>query len=140
MAILETIADVGSAITNVVELIFDAFVNVHDALNEFYNMLKDFNQTVIAITKDPSTGTGLPVVESIGVFRYLVGDPAFFVIYMVILFGCLFLKKNISKKAAFIIVVIFFVFGYLISIKNFLFAKFNLIISRLCDIMKNTIF
>lgn len=90
MAILETIADVGSAITNVVGLIFGAFVDVHDSLNEFYNMLKDFNQTVVAITKDPSTGTGLPVVESIGVFRYLVGDPAFFVIYMVILFGCLF--------------------------------------------------
>ena len=90
MALLETLEDVFSGVTNVVGLIFDAFVNVHDSLNEFYNMLKDFNNTVIAITKDPSTGTGLPVVESIGVFRYLVGDRAFFVIYMVILFGCLF--------------------------------------------------
>ena len=90
MALLETLEDVISGVTNVVGLIFDAFVNVHDSLNEFYNMLKDFNNTVIAITKDPSTGTGLPVVESIGVFRYLVGDVAFFVIYMIILFGCLF--------------------------------------------------
>ena len=87
---LETLDDVKSAITNVVGLILDAFVNVFDALNEFYNMLKDFNNTVVAITKDPSTGTGLPVVDAIGVFRYLVGDVAFYVIYMVVLFGCLF--------------------------------------------------
>lgn len=90
MGLLEGLSEIGSAIVDVVELILDAFVNVHDALNEFYTMLKDFNNTVIAITKDPSTGTGLPVVESIGVFRYLVGDVAFYVIYMVCLFGCLF--------------------------------------------------
>lgn len=90
MKLPETLSEVGSAITNVVGLILDAFVNVFEALNEFYNMLKDFNNTVVAITKDPSTGTGLPVVDAIGVFRYLVGDVAFYVIYMVVLFGCLF--------------------------------------------------
>lgn len=87
---LETLDDVKSAVSNVVGLILDAFVNVFNALDEFYNILKDFNTTVVAITKDPSTGTGLPVVEAIGVFRYLVGDGAFYVIYMVVLFGCLF--------------------------------------------------
>lgn len=90
MSIIETFEDIATAIIEVVTLIFDAFVNVHDALNEFYNMLKDFNDTVITMTKDPSANTGLPVVESIGVFRYLVGDVAFYVIYMVVLFGCLF--------------------------------------------------
>ena len=90
MGVIESVADIGESIINVVNLIFGAFVDVYDALDEFYNMLKDFNSTVIAMTKNPSTNTGLPVAESIGVFRYLVGDVAFYVIYMLILFGCLF--------------------------------------------------
>lgn len=90
MQILETFEEIFEKIVFIVNLILDAFVNVHDALNEFYNMLKEFNDTVIQMTIDPSSNSGLPVVESIGVFRYLVGDVAFYVIYMIILFGCLF--------------------------------------------------
>lgn len=90
MSIPETFADIGSAIMNVVQLILDALVNVHSALVEFYNMLKSFNETIVQMTLDPSANTGLPVIQSIGVFRYLVGDLAFYVIYMVVLFGCLF--------------------------------------------------
>ena len=90
MNIPETFADIGSAIISVVQLILDALVNVHDALLEFYNMLRSFNETIVQMTLDPSANTGLPVIQSIGVFRYLVGDLAFYVIYMVVLFGCLF--------------------------------------------------
>ena len=90
MSFIETFEGIGTAIIEVVQLILDAFVSVFNALNEFYNMLKEFNGMIIAMTKDPSSSTGLPVVEAIGVFRYLVGDMAFYVIYMAVLFGCLF--------------------------------------------------
>lgn len=90
MSFIETFEGIGTAIIEVVQLILDAFVSVFNALNEFYNMLKEFNGMIIAMTKDPSSSTGLPVVDAIGVFRYLVGDMAFYVIYMAVLFGCLF--------------------------------------------------
>lgn len=90
MALIETFEGIANAIIEVVWLIFDAFANVYDALNEFYNMLKDFNDMIITMTKNPSSSTGLPVVEAIGVFRYLVGHLTFYVIYMAVLFGCLF--------------------------------------------------
>lgn len=90
MNFIETFEGIAAAIVEVVTLIFDAFVNVHEALNEFYNMLKDFNDTIVSMTRNPSANTGLPVVQAIGVFRYLVGDVAFYVIYMAVLFGCLF--------------------------------------------------
>ena len=90
MAYIETFEDIGAAILGVVELILDMFVNVYDALNEFYSMLKEFNDMVVSMTKNPSVNTGLPVVEAIGVFRYLVGDVIFYIIYLAVLFGCLF--------------------------------------------------
>lgn len=90
MDILSGFSEIAEKIVYIVNLILDAFVEVHSALNDFYNMLKDFNQTIIQVTADPSTNTGLPVVEAIGTFRYLVGEVAFHVIYICILFGCLF--------------------------------------------------
>lgn len=90
MNALETLSDIGNGIIEIVQLILDALVSVYEALDEFYHMLKDFNDTIIAMTRDPSANTGLPVVEAIGVFRYLVGDVAFYAIYIAILIGCLF--------------------------------------------------
>lgn len=90
MTYIETFEDIGVAILGVVELILEMFVNVYEALNEFYSMLKEFNDMVVSMTKNPSVNTGLPVVEAIGVFRYLVGDVIFYIIYLAVLFGCLF--------------------------------------------------
>lgn len=90
MVLIEAFENIATFIIEIVQLIFDAFINVYDALNEFYSMLREFNDMIITMTKNPSSSTGLPVVQAIGVFRYLVGDVTFYVIYMAVLFGCLF--------------------------------------------------
>lgn len=87
---MEVIKEVVSSIVSIIAAIMQAFVDVHDALNEFLSMLKEFNQKIVAMSLNPNADVGLPVVEAIGTFRYLVGDVAFYVIYMCVLFGCLF--------------------------------------------------
>ena len=74
---------------DVVKLIFDMFQSIAEALFTFYDMLKDFNANLTQLSTDPAFGSGLPVIQAIGVVRYLVGDVIFYFLYMVILFGCL---------------------------------------------------
>lgn len=90
MGIIEAFEGIAEKVIWIVNLITDAFVEVHSALNDFYTMLRDFNDVILQATVDPSTNTGLPVVQAIGVIRYLVGEVAFHVLYLCILFGCLF--------------------------------------------------
>lgn len=90
MNIMQSISEIPSKIVFVVNLLIDMISEVCSSLKDFYEMLRDFNNTIVSVTADPSANTGLPVVQAIGTFRYLVGEVAFHVIYICILFGCLF--------------------------------------------------
>ena len=88
------INDVSSILTtlySVFEILMNMISSVSSAFKTFYTMLKDFDETVLLLGSNASDGTlsGLPILESIGTFRYLVGDIAFYAIYCLVLFGCL---------------------------------------------------
>lgn len=86
---IESFSDIADKVLEVVDLIFSMFTTVFTALNDLYNNLKEFNDTILSISADPGGYTGLPVVAAIGTFRYLVGELIFKFIYLCILLGCL---------------------------------------------------
>ena len=86
---IENIAELPSKIINVISMILNTFSEVASALKDFYNTLLELKNTVFDMVLDPTCGSGLPVVESIGLVRYLVGDVIFHIIYIIILIGCL---------------------------------------------------
>lgn len=65
--------------------------SVISALQTLYTTLQDFDTMIVdmADTNGSSQFSGMPVVEAIGTFRYLVCDVAFYMIYLTVLFGCL---------------------------------------------------
>ena len=71
--------------------ILDMITSVISALHTLYTTLQEFDAMIIdmADTNGTSQFTGMPVVEAISTFRYLVGDVAFYMIYLTVLFGCL---------------------------------------------------
>ncbi len=78
-------------LTNLFKYIINFFATVADALRQFYNTIVDVNSYVKLWTNAFGGGeTGLPVFASVGAYRYLVGDSAFYITYIVILCGCLF--------------------------------------------------
>lgn len=86
---IENIANIPNKIIEVISLILSAFTEVSAALQDFYTTLVELKDTVLGMVVDPSSGSGLPVYEAIGMVRYLVGDVIFHIIYIVILIGCL---------------------------------------------------
>lgn len=85
----EGLGSVLERVIAIINIIFDMLENLCDAMNTFYEMLKEFNSQINLMVYDPAAGSGLPIIEAIGVVRYLVGDTVFYTIYLVILFGCL---------------------------------------------------
>lgn len=89
---IDSIASLPSRLLDMYQYIVDMIQSVFSALSEFYQMLNDFDARIVDMAE--STGqselAGYPVVEAIGTFRFLVGDVVFYMIYMVVLFGCLF--------------------------------------------------
>lgn len=90
--LLESIAEIPEKIVNFFQMIIDTIVMVIEALKTFYDMLVEFDERVIQMADSCGTSefTGMPVHEAISTFRYLTGDVAFYMIYMTVLFGCLF--------------------------------------------------
>lgn len=62
------------------------------AMNTFYNMLVDFDNRIVAMVDNCGSTEfdGLPVNKAIATVHYVVGDVIFYLLYMLILFGCLF--------------------------------------------------
>ncbi len=90
---LEKFLDNGiiDGIKNLFAFVVDLFVSTAQALQQFYDTLSEVNDVVIAWTSSAAgTGNQLPVVASIGAYRYLVGDGAFYLTYVSLLCGCLF--------------------------------------------------
>lgn len=81
-----------TGLKNLFEYIVKFFATVSDSLHQFYDTINEINTYVIMWT-NAFTGQGdvkLPVFASIGAYRYLVGEGAFYITYIVILSGCLF--------------------------------------------------
>ena len=89
MTWIENIKDIPSKIVEIVGLILSACSVVASALEEFYNTLVELKDMILGMVVDPSSGSGLPIYEAIGLVRYLVGDVIFHIIYIIILIGCL---------------------------------------------------
>lgn len=70
----------------------DMVVTAITALKTFHDMLDEFDQRVVAMVDNCGSTefSGLPVNKAIATYHYAVGDVVFYLMYMVILFGCLF--------------------------------------------------
>lgn len=90
--ILQSVSELPEKIGNFFQMVIDIIVLVVDALKTFYEMLQEFDQRVIAMADScgASEFSGMPVQEAISTIRYLTGDIAFYMIYITVLFGCLF--------------------------------------------------
>ena len=89
--LVSTPLDIPGKIVSFFQSILDMITSVISALHTLYTTLQEFDTMIIdmADTNGTSQFTGMPVVEAISTFRYLVGDVAFYMIYLTVLFGCL---------------------------------------------------
>jgi hypothetical protein len=78
-------------VLSVFQYIVDMVTSVISAFKEFYQMLVDFDNRIVSMVDTTGTSEleGFPVIEAISTFRFLVGDVVFYLIYMAVLFGCL---------------------------------------------------
>lgn len=63
------------------------------ALSQTQKQLDNFGNTIQGMIDNMASGTsdtGIPITEAIGTIRYCVGDPIYFTMYLIILFGVLF--------------------------------------------------
>ena len=86
-----SVLDIPGKIASFFQTILDMITSVLSALQTLYTTLQDFDNMIINMTDNNGSSqfSGMPVVEAIGTFRYLVGDVAFYMIYLTVLFGCL---------------------------------------------------
>lgn len=89
--LLKNIADIPTRLLEFFIDIVDMIGSVIVILADFLNMLEEFDTTIVKMAEScgSSTFTGMPIVDAIGTFRYLVGDVAFMMIYFGIIMGCL---------------------------------------------------
>ena len=61
------------------------------ALYVFYDSLKEFDDRIVVMVENCGSTEidGLPVIKAIATYRYVVGDAVFYLMYVVVLFGCL---------------------------------------------------
>lgn len=76
--------------------IWDEFVsmigNAIIALQTFSDILDEFDDRIVDMKDNCGTAEfdGFPIKEAIGTFRYVCGDIIFYLLYLLILIGCLF--------------------------------------------------
>lgn len=85
----------GSILDNIgkfLDFIFTFFSNIVSALSNFYGTLNEINNYVIELGDSAKSGitNGIPILDSVGLYRYLMGDPVFYFTYILVLSGCLF--------------------------------------------------
>ena len=88
---INALSEIPQKIADFFMVIVDMVISVIDALSTLYSMLQEFDAMVVEMvdSNGVSEFQGMPVVKSISMFRYLVGDVAFYMIYLTVLFGCL---------------------------------------------------
>ena len=80
------------SIASFFEFIFTFIGNVVMAMTNFYDTLVEVNTYVIELGNSAQSGitNGMPVLETVGLYRYLMGDPVFYMTYILVVTGCLF--------------------------------------------------
>lgn len=75
-----------------IDFIFAFLGNLVSALIQFYDTINEANDYLNMLIDGVSSGKveGLPLLQIIGGYRYLVTDPIFYFTYMMVLLGCLF--------------------------------------------------
>ena len=80
------------SIASFFEFIFTFIGNVVTAMTNFYDTLVEINTYVIDLGNSAQSGItgGMPILETVGLYRYLMGDPVFYMTYILVVTGCLF--------------------------------------------------
>lgn len=87
------IAGIFEQITQTITNLFAVVKGTLSALSQTNEQLLNFTETIQGMINDMSSGTsntGVPITEAIGTIRFCVGDPVYFTMYLIILFGVLF--------------------------------------------------
>lgn len=79
-------------ISKILSILGGIMTGVIDAITMLYDALIDITAWVDNMITALTSGStnGLPLLEGIGAYRYLVGDLVFYLTYVTIVIGCLF--------------------------------------------------
>lgn len=79
-------------IINIFKLIFSLLTALIDCIFSFTTTLLELNQYIVNMVSSIEGGNveGLPIVQVIGAYRFLVGDMIFKLSYLLIVTGCFF--------------------------------------------------
>jgi phage-related minor tail protein len=92
MNLFSSLSDAASGIVDFFSDFVDMVKTSITALQTFYDMLVDFDERIVNMVDNcgSSEFDGLPIIKAIATYHYAVGDVVFYLMYMVILVGCLF--------------------------------------------------
>ena len=92
MSLIQSFNELGSFFTDVYNKFISAIESSVEGLELARDTINEFDTRIVTAvdTGFQSEFGSLPVADAIGLIRYLVGDPIFYLIYLVILIGCLF--------------------------------------------------
>lgn len=79
-------------ISKIIDLVFSIISGVLTALVNFYQTLinvNDYMSVLVDSCKNNNAGS-LPLIDIIGLYRFIVTDPVFYMTYMLVLVGCFF--------------------------------------------------
>lgn len=91
MKVIDSLVNAVSSLLDFFGEIIDSIVSAFDGLIMFYNMLIEFDERIVAMIDNCGSNEfgGMPINKAIATFHYVVGDIIFYLIYLVVLFGCL---------------------------------------------------
>lgn len=89
--ITDILGNIGTVIVDFFENIINAFASSVFALKDFIDELEEFKNQLISMSNAAANGEmyNLPIYQSIGMVRYVIGETAFRLMYVIIAFGCL---------------------------------------------------
>ena len=110
--ITDILGNIGTVIGDFFDNIITAFGTSVEALKDFIDELESFKDQLITMSEAAANGEmyDLPIYQSIGMVRYVIGETAFRLMYVMIAFGCLMTIfqivmllyqawKNVTKSA-----------------------------------------
>lgn len=91
MGLINELGDAATSIMDFFGEVLDSVGSAYDSIFMFYNMLEEFDNRIVAMIDNcgSSEFDGMPINKAIATFHYVVGDTIFYLIYLVVLFGCL---------------------------------------------------
>ncbi len=91
MNLIDKLSGAPAALKNFFEDFVNMIATAIQALQSFYDTLDTFDKRIVAMVDNcgASEFDGMPVVKAIATYHYVVGDVVFYLIYIVVLFGCL---------------------------------------------------